>query len=147
MPALLLDMPATTTCVVTGRVAGMSSKCDKNTGSNPISGMFGKRNMDRDSNPSTMLPTENAKSTLESSLLAPSHHNRQGERGRKINLRTSVQRILLLLDMPATLPVTTRVLTGRVAGMYSTPAPRYSGIPQRRPAAFVQPNHWQANLT
>ncbi len=32
-------------------------------------------------------------------------------------MRTSVQEILLLLDMSATLPVTTRVLTGIVAGM------------------------------
>jgi hypothetical protein len=102
-----------------GRVAGMASKCDKDTGSNPISGMFCKRNMDRDLNPSTVLLTENAKSILGSALLAPICHNRQGERGRNINLRTSVQRILLLLDMAATLPVTTHVVTGRVADMSS----------------------------
>ncbi len=65
--------------------------------------MFGERNMDRDSNPSTVLPTENAKSILESKLLAPNCQDRQGERGRNINLRTSVQSILLLLDMAATL--------------------------------------------
>ncbi len=27
------------------------------------------------------------------------------------------------------------------------PVPGYSGVPQRRPATVVQPNHWQANLT
>jgi hypothetical protein len=58
--------------------------------------MFGERNMDRGLNPSNVLPTENAKSILESTLLAPNrHHNRQGEWGRNINLRTSVQEILL----------------------------------------------------
>jgi hypothetical protein len=121
----LLNMPATLpfTTVVTSRVAGMFSICDKDNGSNPTSGMFGERNMDRGSNPSTVLSTENAKSILESTLLAPNRHNRQGERGRNINLRTSVQRILLLLNMPATLPVTPRVLTGKVASMFSTADP------------------------
>jgi hypothetical protein len=33
--------------------------------------MLGESNMDRDLNPSTVLPTENAKSILESTLLAP----------------------------------------------------------------------------
>ncbi len=56
----MLCMPAT---------LGMHSKCDKDTGSNPISGMFGERNMDRGLNPSTFLPTENAKSILENMCL------------------------------------------------------------------------------
>jgi hypothetical protein len=54
-------MPATlniNTGVVTGRVAGMSNKCDKNTGSDPLGGMLGKQNMDRGLNPSTVQPTE-----------------------------------------------------------------------------------------
>jgi hypothetical protein len=85
-----LCMPATmpvTTCIVTGRVAGIYSICDKDSGSNPVTGMLGKQNMDRDSNPSTVQPTENAKTILESTLLAPNHHNRQGGRGGNINLR------------------------------------------------------------
>jgi hypothetical protein len=111
-------MPVTTRVVI-GIVAGMHSTCDKDYGSNHLSGMLGERNMYRGSNPSTVLPTENAKSILESTLLVPNYHNRQGERGRNINLRTSVQEILLLLYMPAILPVTTRVLIGIVAGMFS----------------------------
>jgi hypothetical protein len=112
----------------------MSSKCDKDTGSYPLSSMLGERNMDRSSNPSTVLPTENAKSRLESMLLAPNCHYTQGERGRNINLRTSLQRILLLLDMPATLPVTTHVVTGRLAGMSSNDGhqAQYKNVPSPR---------------
>ncbi len=51
---------------MTGRVAGMFIICDKDSGSNPISDMSGKRNMDRGLNFCTVLPTENAKSILES---------------------------------------------------------------------------------
>ncbi len=61
---------------LTGRVASMYSKCDKDTSSYPLCGMFGERNMDRSSNPSTVLPTENAKSVLESMLLTANRHNR-----------------------------------------------------------------------
>jgi hypothetical protein len=86
----MLCMPATlpvSTCVLIGRVAGMHSMCNKDSGSNPLSGKLGERNMDRGLNPSTVQPTENAKSILESTLLAPNCHNRQQERGRNINLR------------------------------------------------------------
>ena len=55
----VLNMPATlpvTTGVLIGRVASMPSKCDKDTGSNLINGMFGERNMDRGSYPSNVRP-------------------------------------------------------------------------------------------
>ncbi len=69
--------------------------------------MFSERNMKRGANPCTVLPTENTKSILDSMFVTPNRNNRQGEWGRDINLRTSVQSILLLLDIPATLTVTT----------------------------------------
>ncbi len=40
------------------RVAGMHSICDKDSGSNPISGILGKRLMDRGLNPNTVQLTE-----------------------------------------------------------------------------------------
>ncbi len=120
----LLDMPATlpvTTRVLIGRVASMHSKCDKDTGSNPINDMLGERNMDRGSNTSTVLPTENAKSILESTLLTPNCHNRQGERGWNINLQNQCpENITFARHAGHTLPVTTRVVTSRVAGMHSS---------------------------
>ncbi len=72
-------MPVTTHVLI-GIVAGMHSICDKDYGSNPLSGMLGERNMDKGSIPSTVPPTENAKAILlESTLLVPNCHNRQGE--------------------------------------------------------------------
>ncbi len=50
-------MPVSTRILI-GRVAGMHSICDKDSGSNPLSGMLGKWNMDRGLNPSTVQPTE-----------------------------------------------------------------------------------------
>ena len=67
----------------------------------------------------TVQPTVKMLSLYLKARYLRNHFNRQEERGRNINLRTSVQEILLLLDMPATLPVTTRVVTGRVASMHN----------------------------
>jgi hypothetical protein len=49
----MLDMPATMpigTRVLVGRVAGMHSICDEDSGSNPLSGMLGEQIMNKGSN-------------------------------------------------------------------------------------------------
>ncbi len=55
------------------------------------------------------------KSSPESTLLVTTHTSQATNRwGGNIHLRTCVQRKLLLIDSAVTLPVSTRVLTGRV---------------------------------
>jgi hypothetical protein len=93
-----------TTRVLIGRVAVMPSKCDKDTGSDPISGMFGKRNMYRGSYTSNVCPLKML------SLYLKSHY---------LHLSAIVGKESGNQVQPATLPVTTRVLIGIVAGMPS----------------------------
>ncbi len=57
MLSMLATLPISTHVVI-GRVACMSNKCDKNTGSDPLRGMLGERNIDWGLNLSNVQLTE-----------------------------------------------------------------------------------------
>ncbi len=118
----LLDMPATlpvTTCVVTGRVAGMSRKSN-------ILWTLVLRLMFLPRSPCLLWGLGGSKVLSSIDLAFSVARTVLGYKPLSIFLSPKMplmgfEQVPLshLLSMPATLPVTTRVVTGRVAGMSS----------------------------